>query len=115
MNRFKEDSVVGLDILSLSHSLPSVTSTTADGTASWLQEYITNSTHHSTRFLSRLVIGAEKDFIVDSEGILESATYLGVSPVVLPNLYHDVMLGSKWKLTADFLFKWLQDSAVGPS
>ena len=36
------------------------------------------------------VFGAGKDFIVDREGVEETATFLGVSPVFLPDLYHDV-------------------------
>jgi hypothetical protein len=56
---------------------------------------------------SILVIGAEKDFIVDQEGVKETARYLGVKPVFLPELYHDVMLGSKWRLSADVIADWL--------
>jgi len=57
--------------------------------------------------LAKLVIGAEKDYIVDEEGIKETAYYLGVEPVIIKDLYHDVMLGPKWKLSADEIGKWL--------
>ena len=56
---------------------------------------------------SMLVIGAEKDYIVDKEGVVETARYLGVKPVILPEAYHDVMLGPKWRLSADEIAKWL--------
>ena len=57
--------------------------------------------------LAKLVIGAEKDYIVDEEGIKETAYYLGVEPVFIKDLYHDVMLGPKWKRSADEIEKWL--------
>ena len=56
---------------------------------------------------SILVIGAEKDFIVDQEGVRETAQYLGVKPIFIPGAYHDVMLGPKWKLSADIVAEWL--------
>jgi pimeloyl-ACP methyl ester carboxylesterase len=57
--------------------------------------------------LAKLVIGAEKDYIVDEDGINETAYYLGVEPVIIKDLYHDVMLGPKWKLSAYEIEKWL--------
>ena len=36
------------------------------------------------------VFGAGKDFIVDREGVEETAAFLGVKPVFIPDLYHDV-------------------------
>ena len=56
---------------------------------------------------SILVIGAEKDFIVDQEGVRETAQYLGVKPIFIPGAYHDVMLGPKWRLSADIVAEWL--------
>ena len=57
--------------------------------------------------LARLVIGAGNDFIVDDEGVKETALYLGVEPVFIKDLYHDVMLGPKWKESADVIKNWL--------
>ena len=57
--------------------------------------------------LARLVIGAGKDYILDEEGVKETAKYLGVEPVIIKDLYHDVMLGPKWQQSADEIKKWL--------
>lgn len=57
--------------------------------------------------LARLVVGAGNDFIVDDEGVKETAFYLGVEPVFIKDLYHDVMLGPKWKESADVIKNWL--------
>lgn len=57
---------------------------------------------------SILVVGAEKDFVVDQEGVEETARFLGVKPVFIPEGYHDVMLGPKWRLSADVIANWLQ-------
>ena len=57
---------------------------------------------------SMLVIGAENDFIVDLEGVKETAQFLGVQPVFIPGLYHDVMLGPKWKLSAEIIADWVK-------
>lgn len=56
---------------------------------------------------SMLVVGAENDFIVDRDGVSETARYLGVKPVFIPDAYHDVMLGPKWRLSADIIADWL--------
>ena len=64
-----------------------------------------------TAVLPRLVIGAEKDYIVDIAGVLETGQYLGVEPVFIPGLYHEVMLGPKWNLTAFAIGRWL-DSVI---
>jgi hypothetical protein len=56
---------------------------------------------------SILVLGAERDFIVDLEGVQETAQFLGVQPVIVSEAYHDVMLGPKWRLSADIIAKWL--------
>lgn len=56
-----------------------------------------------------LVVGAEKDFIVDKEGVLETATFLGVKPVYIPDMYHDVMLGPKWGAVATVIEIWIDN------
>jgi hypothetical protein len=57
---------------------------------------------------ARLVIGAENDFIVDIEGVNETARYFGIDPIIVPDVYHDVMLGSKWESTARILADWIK-------
>jgi hypothetical protein len=65
-----------------------------DGRATWLDEA------DSPR---RRVIGASRDFIVDIEGVYETATYLGVEPEIINGSYHDVMLGAVAARTLDTL------------
>lgn len=108
MVKFKADSEVGLDVTSLGPYLPSVTST--DGRARWLSPDSDGvSVPNNIQLPRRLVLGAEKDYIVDTEGVEETARYFGVSPVILPGAYHDVMLGPSWIRTATILLEWLQN------
>ena len=62
--------------------------------------------------LARLVIGAGKDYIVDDEGVRETALYLDVEPIIIKDLYHDVMLGPKWQQAADEIKKWLESIVI---
>jgi alpha-beta hydrolase superfamily lysophospholipase len=131
MKNFKADSRVGLDLADVSLNLPSLRAT-ADGRAPWLS--VTESTSKceklvetesqdqadvqagSRRIVSTvyvpplpvLVAGAEKDFIVDAQGVEETAQYFGVKAVMLPELYHDVMLGPKSTLAAECVADWLR-------
>lgn len=137
MARFRADSRVTLDIRSLDAILPSMTSGGPDGRAIWLPPPIVKSDIipifnqgldidmeifsqiEDQEIISQpafpifpsnpsiLVVGAEQDFIIDKEGILETAVYLGVEPVFIPS-YHDVMLGPKWRLSANVIAKWLE-------
>lgn len=102
MTKFKADSVVGLDVASLGPYLPGATSANSDGRAQWL-------TDNLSKLPKRLVIGAEKDYIVDIEGVKETALYLGVSPVIIEGAYHDLMLGPAWSPVAKMLLTWMQD------
>jgi hypothetical protein len=65
------------------------------------------STSGSPSSIARLVVGASNDFIVDREGITETATYLDVAPIFVEGLYHDVMLGTRWNETANIIADWL--------
>ena len=56
---------------------------------------------------ARVVIGAGQDCIVDEEGLQETARYLRVQALQLPNLCHDVMLASDWRSAADLISKQL--------
>ena len=53
-----------------------------------------------------LVAGAERDAIVDGEGVEETALFCGVEPRVLRGLAHDVMLASGWQSAADEVIEW---------
>ena len=94
MTYFKADSETTLDLVSLAPLLPSKTSAGPDGRAVWL------SSDHN---IARLVIGGEKDYIVDFEGVQETGVYLDTTPVIVPDMYHDVMLGPRWRDTAEVL------------
>ena len=115
MARFQTDSRVGLDLIDLNAALPSITSTDPDGRASWLAnpQFDLPRTENTTicnesSIPSRLVIGCSKDFIVDEQGFEETAFYLGCEPaVILPGLYHDLMLGPNWRQSADVIATWL--------
>jgi len=99
MGHLRADSKVGLDLPSLARVLPSATSTDPDGRATWLKtEY--------PRDLRMLVLGATDDFIVDRQGVEETARYCGVEPVFL-SVYHDAMLGAKSHLAAEAIRAWL--------
>lgn len=44
-----------------------------------------------------LVVGASRDFIVDKQGVLETAEFLGVESPLFVDSPHDVMLGQNWR------------------
>jgi len=54
-----------------------------------------------------LVVGATGDFIVDKEGVEETASFFDVDPVFVDSP-HDVMLTNKWQNGADALLDWLE-------
>jgi pimeloyl-ACP methyl ester carboxylesterase len=54
-----------------------------------------------------LVVGATHDFIVDREGVEETAVYFGTEPPIFVDSPHDIMLGSQWRNTADAIAQWL--------
>eukprot|EP00607_Mallomonas_marina_P006618 CAMPEP_0182436590 /NCGR_PEP_ID=MMETSP1167-20130531/82366_1 /TAXON_ID=2988 /ORGANISM="Mallomonas Sp, Strain CCMP3275" /LENGTH=378 /DNA_ID=CAMNT_0024628917 /DNA_START=386 /DNA_END=1519 /DNA_ORIENTATION=- len=66
-----------------------------------------NITEKKNTFIPRLVVGAEKDFIVDAAGTQETATFLGVEPMFLADLPHDVMLVPRWREAAAVIADWL--------
>ena len=107
MGRLRADSRVTLDLSSLINTLPSVTSMASDGKATWLSPLTASKESTTTNIPSTMVIGAEKDFVVDREGVVEAATYLGVEPEFVKDTYHDVMLGPKWTKSADLIAKWI--------
>ena len=54
-----------------------------------------------------LVVGAIDDFIVDKEGVEETARFFDVEPVLVDSP-HDVMLTNKWQNGADAILNWLE-------
>lgn len=55
-----------------------------------------------------LVVGADNDFILDRQGIEETASFLGTNEVIVPGIAHDVMLDAGWRDAADVLKSWMQ-------
>lgn len=59
-------------------------------------------------FVSVLVLGAKDDFIVDAEGLRQTADFYGVEPVCLDGVAHDLMLDSTWEKGAETILSWLK-------
>lgn len=57
--------------------------------------------------LEVLVLGAKDDFIVDGEGLKETADFYGVSPVCIEAVAHDMMLDRCWEKGAEVILSWL--------
>mgnify|MGYP002632279950 CR=1 FL=1 len=94
--RFAADSRVSLDVANFARNAPAKR-TDASGRASWLPSAP-----------PALVVGAASDFIVDGEGVEETAAFLGTAPVVLEGLPHDVMLCGEWEVAADTILSWVE-------
>ncbi|KAI9085645.1 hypothetical protein K1719_032488 [Acacia pycnantha] len=60
-------------------------------------------------FLDILVLGARDDFIVDAEGLKETASFYGVPPVCVEAVAHDMMLDISWDKGAKVILSWLND------
>ena len=54
-----------------------------------------------------LVLGGDSDFVVDREGLDETAKFYDVEPVILSRVAHDVMLDVRWRDAADAIDAWL--------
>ncbi|XP_015881335.3 uncharacterized protein LOC107417246 isoform X2 [Ziziphus jujuba] len=54
-----------------------------------------------------LVLGANDDFIVDGEGLKETGTFYGVSPISVEGVAHDMMLDCSWEKGANVILSWL--------
>lgn len=92
---FERDTVATIDLMDLAKQLPSK-NVNENGIAIFSDE-----------IPPALVIGASDDFIVDLEGVQETAKYFGVNPTIVSSP-HDVMLGGRWKNGADAIEKWLE-------
>lgn len=96
---FARDTEAVIDIKDLLKNLPSKNA--VDGKAPYVD-----------KFPPCLVIGAERDFIVDREGVQETAEYFGLSEPTFVDSPHDVMLGRNWKKTASVIDDWVQSAVV---
>lgn len=97
---FARDSAAIIDLLDLAKKLPSAT-VDKDGRAAYVAQLPPS-----------MVLGATRDFIVDSEGVEETARYFGVSSPILVDSPHDVMLGRNWEYSAEALATWLRDTKL---
>eukprot|EP00978_Attheya_sp_CCMP212_P034226 scaffold142505_cov40-Attheya_sp.AAC.2 len=95
---FKRDTVATIDLMDLSKQLPSA--------------IITDESTGCAPFVSHLppcaVFGATDDFIVDMEGVKETAAYFGLSEPIMIDSPHDVMLGAKWENGASAILQWIE-------
>ena len=96
---FARDSVATIDLFDLAKILPS-SRTNPDGVADFLER----SSHVPPCF----VMGASDDYIVDREGLEETARYFGLEEPLVVNSPHDVMLGKRWENGAKALQEWLE-------
>lgn len=55
-----------------------------------------------------LVMGATDDFIVDVQGLNETAEFYNVSPVIVEGVAHDMMLDISWKKGSRAILSWLE-------
>ncbi|XP_043695014.1 uncharacterized protein LOC122645740 [Telopea speciosissima] len=54
-----------------------------------------------------VVLGAGNDFIVDAQGLSETARFYGVQPVCVEGVAHDMMLDCSWEKGAEVILSWL--------
>lgn len=55
-----------------------------------------------------LVMGASDDFIVDVQGLNETAEFYNVSPVIVEGVAHDIMLDISWEKGSGAILSWLE-------
>ncbi|URE24186.1 Alpha beta hydrolase [Musa troglodytarum] len=56
-----------------------------------------------------LIMGASDDFIIDTEGLQETARFYGVQAFCVEGVAHDMMLDSRWEKGAQTFLSWLQE------
>ena len=94
--RLEADSRIGLDVGYFTRNLPSKQADAETGRALWL-----------ARAPPALVIGAERDAIVDREGVEETARFLGTGAEFF-DLPHDCMLCAGRERVAARIVEWVQ-------
>lgn len=111
---FQRDSTITIDLLDLAQQLPSKCTHALNGTAMFIIE--------NGDFPPCCIIGARRDYIVDTDAVLETARYFNcvdhnenddiASPiprVTWIDSAHDVMLGGTWKNGATTIVQWIQE------
>lgn len=100
--RFAQDSTAMIDLMDMNKALPSKMVLSNDG----------GKVSFARQLPPSLVIGASDDYVVDRQGVVETAQYFGVEPTWVDSP-HDIMLGTKWINGANAIWKWLNDEIVG--
>jgi len=93
------DAQVGLDVGHFTRHLPSACTDSATGRATWLDAAPPT-----------LVLGADRDGVVDREGVEETAAFLGTCARFV-DLPHDVMLCNGWEAPAEVVVEWVRGIA----
>ena len=93
---FLRDTVATIDLSDLAKKLPSALADKETGRAPFVD-----------RLPPTFVIGATEDFIVDSEGVDETARYMGLDLPLIVDSPHDVMLGRRWNNGADAILEFV--------
>ena len=89
--------------------VPLTTADTSTSVQDKESNYVLNSNYRTVEYcLPRLVMGGGKDFIVDTEGVQETAKFLGVKEIILSECSHDMMLETNWMIAANQLEIWLK-------
>mmetsp|Transcript_31778 Transcript_31778/g.46869 ORF Transcript_31778/g.46869 Transcript_31778/m.46869 type:complete len:350 (+) Transcript_31778:12-1061(+) len=96
---FERDTAAILDVFSLSKVLPSKSA--IDGKSPSLS-YLP----------PRLVVGATRDFIVDREGVEETARYYALDEPLFIDSPHDVMLGRNWINGAEAIHNFVEQHCI---
>jgi len=93
---FQRDTVATIDLGDLAKKLPSALADVETGRAPFVD-----------RLPPVFVVGATEDFIVDREGVDETARYMGLEEPLIVDSPHDVMLGRRWNNGADAILEFI--------
>ena len=93
---FAQDTTAMINLIELSKVLPSKLVDSTSGAVSFVE-----------KLPPSMVIGASEDFVVDEQGVQETAQYFGVQPTWVDSP-HDIMLGRRWQNGANAILEWLE-------
>mmetsp|Transcript_17433 Transcript_17433/g.27337 ORF Transcript_17433/g.27337 Transcript_17433/m.27337 type:complete len:413 (-) Transcript_17433:23-1261(-) len=93
---FQRDTVATIDLGDLAKKLPSALADEETGRAPFVD-----------RLPPVFVVGATEDFIVDREGVDETARYMGLEKPLIVDSPHDVMLGRRWNNGANAIVEFI--------